>query len=402
MLKKILIITQNFYPVIGSAGNRMKNLYHFLREKNFKVTVLTTEPAYPNKELYDQPYFWDDDALNEAEEHIIRVAINRRHDGKSLLNRLFFYVEMMFRFFRTLWSLRKQSFDYLYVSSPPIFIVFTAIIGKWLTKATLILEVRDLWPDSLLGVKKFQNKWIIRLCRWAEKMMYHQANMIVINSTGFAAHIEQEESTKAKKLIYLPNGARQHELTKSKRQDDCFRVVYTGNVGLAQNIDRLKKFAQRLHERNMQFDIVGYGYWLEHFCQFVNEQKLTNVHIHQPTTRNQCLQLIKQSDVAVAFLNDHRVFSTVLPGKLIDYMICQTPIVAGLTGVAADTIIKNNIGYVFPQQNVDDMIQQIETIKKEPALKKQLQQNCYKTVKRDYLWENNIENLMKEIATPTS
>src|SRR5699024_7608219 len=116
------------------------------------------------------------------------------------------------------------------------------------------LEIRDLWPDSLLGIKRFQNKWIIRLFRKAEKVMYRQAKIIVINSKGFLKHIQKEIEKTSKKIIYLPNGANEKELSVKRHHNNHFRIIYTGNVGLAQDIHRLKKLARRLHERGFHFD----------------------------------------------------------------------------------------------------------------------------------------------------
>ncbi|RIM13933.1 glycosyltransferase WbuB, partial [Staphylococcus chromogenes] len=45
--KKLLIITQNFYPELGSAANRMKMLFRHFTEENVKTHVLTTYPSYP-------------------------------------------------------------------------------------------------------------------------------------------------------------------------------------------------------------------------------------------------------------------------------------------------------------------------------------------------------------------
>ncbi|WP_062320403.1 hypothetical protein [Halolactibacillus sp. JCM 19043] len=49
MNKKVLILTQNFYPVVGSAGNRMKNIFELLNEHDVQTDVVTIEPSYPNK-----------------------------------------------------------------------------------------------------------------------------------------------------------------------------------------------------------------------------------------------------------------------------------------------------------------------------------------------------------------
>ena len=47
---KILLITQNFYPEIGSGANRFKNLYIQLSKKH-DVKVVTTIPSYPNERM---------------------------------------------------------------------------------------------------------------------------------------------------------------------------------------------------------------------------------------------------------------------------------------------------------------------------------------------------------------
>jgi len=74
-MKKILMITQNFYPEIGSAANRMKNIYLELKERGYDVTVLTSEPSYPNRNLYKDSSYWDD---KKVEEDIIRIQPKTR------------------------------------------------------------------------------------------------------------------------------------------------------------------------------------------------------------------------------------------------------------------------------------------------------------------------------------
>lgn len=130
---------------------------------------------------------------------------------------------------------------------PPIFIVLSALIGRRLIHSKLILEVRDLWPDSLTGgVKSFDKKWIINIFQYLEKKMYRTADTIVINSQGFRQHIEKKLKTD-KEIIYLPNGPRQYELHANRKNHDEFKVIYAGNLGLAQDIDRLKQVAQDLN-----------------------------------------------------------------------------------------------------------------------------------------------------------
>ncbi|MDC3411818.1 glycosyltransferase family 4 protein [Aquibacillus sp. 3ASR75-11] len=397
MTKKVLIMTQNFYPVIGSAGNRMKNIFQLLNDqKGMEVHVLTTEPAYPNKSMYSNDDLWDDEAVNRETEKINRIPIKNKRFSNHIFSRLFFYVEIMYRFFLKLFELKKNKYDYILVSTPPIFIVLSAFIGRRLFGAKLILEVRDLWPDSLLGVKAFDHPFIIRIFRYLEKKMYRNADYIVINSKGFEDHIVSKLN-KRKPIIYLPNGPRINELVKDKVKKEEFSVIYAGNLGLAQDVNRLKSIAILLNNHNIRFDVLGYGIKTNEFKTLLRENKLNNVHIHEPTTRKKSLNIIKNSDLGIAFLNDEEVFSTVLPGKILDYMTCQTPIVAGVKGTAADMITSNKTGFVFDSDSIDAMINKILELKNDKQQVDMLEENCYYTITNRFVWENNIDKLVEII-----
>lgn len=394
MTKKVLIMTQNFYPVIGSAGNRMKNIFQLLNQHGIETVVLTTEPAYPNKNLYKDPKFWDDEELNNENQKIIRVPIKTNKFSNHIMNRLFFYLEIMVRFLLVLWKIRKEKYDFIYVSTPPIFIVFSACIGKFFMKSKLILEVRDLWPDSLVGVKAFNYPFIINIFRMLEAKMYRIADYIVINSLGFTDHIKNKLKNKETPMIYLPNGPRESEITETKVPSSDFKVVYTGNLGLAQDIDRLKQIATMLDQHHIRFEVIGYGMKTDEFITYLKENNLNHVQVQQPTTRKKSLELIKNSNIAIAFLNNNDIFSTVLPGKIIDYMTCKTPIIAGIKGVAAELIEKNNAGYVFHDNEVEKMIEQIVYLKNDQEKQVQLGDNGLEIIKKEYLWEKNIMKLL--------
>ena len=398
MPKKVLIMTQNFYPVIGSAGNRMKNIFQLLNEHDIEADVLTTVPAYPNKNLYKDREFWDDEQLNSKTDKIFRVAIKNNNVSNRIFNRIFFYLEIMFRFLTMLWKLRKKKYDYILVSTPPIFIVFSAFIGKLIFRNKLILEVRDLWPDSLVGVKSFDSSFIIRIFRWFEKKMYRKSDSIIINSTGFLGHIQDKLGKDKKEIIYLPNGPRNYELQDIPRtQLNEFRVVYTGNLGLAQDIDRLKLTAKLLNDKEMNFDVIGYGVRAKEFEDYIKQNNLTRVHIHKPTTRKKSLELIKRCHVAIAFLNNEDVFSTVLPGKIVDYITCKTPVVAGVKGTAAKLLVENKVGYAVESEDAHEIVDKISELRVDKNQLNELASHCESLVRKEFLWEKNIIKLIEII-----
>ena len=391
--KKVLMLTQNFYPAIGSAGNRMKNIFQLLLSHDIDIEVLTIEPSYPNKNMYKDRMFWDDEEVNQLSNRITRIPIKSRKFTNRLVSRLFFYLEIMYRFLIEVWKRRKDNIDYIYVSTPPIFIVLSALFGKTIIKNKLILEVRDLWPDSLTGVRAFDNKMIIGLFRFLEKRMYAKADKIVINSVGFKSHIESKLKASTP-IIYVPNGPREKEITVSEDKRDGFRVIYAGNLGMAQDIDRLKELASLLNKHEIHFDVLGYGMKKNEFQDYIQNENLTYVNLHEPTTREKSLQLIKNSHVSIAFLNDEEVFSTVLPGKVIDYMTCQTPIVAGVKGVAANIIHQHQTGYAIETTELAPIVEKVLELRDNPELLANMKKNCLKVIQTEFLWEHNIEKIV--------
>ena len=214
-MKKILIISQNFYPEIGSAGNRMKNIYLLLKERDFEIDVLTTDPTYPNKNIYKEEHFWDSEELN-VDLSIHRIKIRNKKYSRNIMNRLIYYLEMALRMILYVLLSRKK-YDAVFVTSPPIFVAVVGLIAKLRFKARLILDIRDLWPESLKGVGVFDYPMIIYLFKKIEKMLYKNAANIVVNSRGFIEYIDSMSSSFSEKIIYVPNGAEPTKLANETR-----------------------------------------------------------------------------------------------------------------------------------------------------------------------------------------
>ena len=391
--KRLLVISQNFYPEIGSAGNRIKNIYQLLN-KQYEVHVLTTEASYPNKKLYVEKQFWHDRELNE-DEHIHRVKVANRKYTRSMFNRLLYYLEMMCRM---IWMIifSKSRYDAVLVTSPPIFLGVVGVLAKFRFKAKLILDVRDLWPDSLRGVGVFNYKWIISLFELMEKYLYNRADSIVINSRGFHRHIKSRLK-KEKPIYFIPNSIRKEELAFERQEKGEFAAVYSGNIGLAQDVEFLKKLSMALHEQSIRLNIVGFGLKKGELQQFVKEHKLKNVHFIRAMTRKECLELIQQNHVGVLCLKDEEVFETVLPGKMIDYIACGLPIAAGASGYIKSLIEEKEIGYVSESRNVDEIARFIAHLKNHRNVAEEIALNNRKVIHQNFLWESNIQTLIDAI-----
>jgi len=392
--KKILLISQHFYPEIGSAANRMKNIYIELKEKGFDVKVLTLEPRYPSRELYEDQQFWNEPLIDEKD--IIRIDPSIKKQSGSILKRLYLYLEVMVRFIGTIFK-QKAEFDYIFVTSPPIFVGVAGLIAKWKLKAPLILDIRDLWPESLTGVQVFSNPLILKTAYKVEEILYKKATKIIVNSRSFIQYMTNKNVSKDK-ITFLPNSLTESELAYEEAQleKENITVIYTGNLGLAQDLHKFMKTAALLKEnKSINFSIIGYGKNTNEVKNYIDSNGLSNVTLHTAKSRNETLKLVASADIAYVSLVNQEVFKTVLPGKIIDYMCVKKPIIGDVAGYASEIIHEANCGIILKEDTPEELVENIYKLANDPNLRKNYGENGYQYAYKNLRWKTNINVLLK-------
>ncbi|WP_251138684.1 glycosyltransferase family 4 protein [Exiguobacterium sp. s166] len=391
----VLMICQNFYPEIGSAANRMKNIFKRMEQQGSNVHVLTSEPLYPTAELYTDAMFWDEPSLDAA--NITRIQPRDLRATTNLWRRLRLFLEQFVLAVREVRQDQKQ-YSYIYATTPSIFMGLVGVVAKFIKKAPLVLDVRDLWPESLVGVGITKSRVLLAPLYWLEKWMYHRADQIVINSEGFRSYIESK-GIAPEKIHYIPNSIEENEwLIKRRKVSEQVRVVYTGNIGLAQDVFLLLDVAEQLQEDgNIEFHVVGYGYHKEKFEEHVLKRGLTNIHFMNAMPRWDALKQLAKSDIAFATLVESPAFDTVTPGKIIDYMAMGCAIVGAVSGHAAKVIEEAGAGFVSRERCRETIVGQIRYLAEHPEAREAMGQSGVAYVQTHFDWEQNQERLFEAI-----
>lgn len=386
---KLLLVTQNFYPEIGSGANRFKNLYRLL-SKNNKVDVLTTQPSYPNEKMYKDLKYWNDEVVNTSDD-IYRISMKIDKQSKSMFMRLLYYIELGYKV-RKFIKTNEAHYDVLYVTTPNIFIPWAAFFLQRL-KPKKVLEVRDLWPDSLIGIEKLNVvRYIHPFLKFLEKRMYQKAHMIIINNEGFREHIRNLAPAKA--IHYFPNAFCREEIAFRDASQE-FKVIYTGNIGFAQSFEQLIQISERLEKHKIKFNAVVYGVNAQKFIDYMKAKEFMYVRVFHEKNREECLEMIREHNIQLAILKHTDTFLKVLPGKIIDGIGCGVPVVANLGGYASDLINKYQVGYSKESASTDEIIDAILQIKDDSTLEEKLRKNARALVEKEFVWEKNILELEK-------
>ena len=156
MPKRILLITQWFDPEPTFKG------ILFAKElvaRGFEVEVITGFPNYPGGVLYEGYRI----KLIQKEKVdgvlITRVPLFPSHD-KSKFGRIANYIS--FALSSLIYGLIFAKRPHLiYAYHPPLTVGVSAIIIKLFRRVPIVLDIQDMWPDTLRATGMISNSYIL-------------------------------------------------------------------------------------------------------------------------------------------------------------------------------------------------------------------------------------------------
>ena len=79
----------------------------------------------------------------------------------------------------------------------------------------------------------------------------------------------------------------------------------------------------------------------------MKKEQISNVELIPPTSRKELINYYKETNFLFLHLNDYVAFEKVLPSKIFEYGAFDKPIIAGVSGYAAQFIEKKLTNYII-------------------------------------------------------
>ena len=346
MEKNILILTNHFYP----ETFKINDICLKLSEKKYKVKVITSIPNYPRGDFFNgYSYFKRNrERLNNNLE-VIRLPIVSRGKAGSIrliLNYLTYFISLIVYFFFNLFSLRKYDVIFIHHTSPPFLIIPPAIL-KPFYNFKLILWDLDMWPETLKAMKIIENRLGLYTLEMIMSGLYKACDNILLSSKSFYEIAKNRVDDN--KLMYFPNWADQILETsnskKRKKNNNTINVMYTGNIGYAQDFEGLVKVLRNCYFVNFIF--VGEGRYLHKLKKLIKKFRLQNRVKFKTFQKLENLpEIVESADFMYLSLKNKEIFKKTVPAKLQTYMCLKKPIIAMISGEANEIIQESNCGMV--------------------------------------------------------
>ncbi len=390
---QILFLTHYFPPEGNAPASRTHETCKRWVRDGHQVCVITGVPSAPDGIVYGgyrRRFAPQREQVDGIE--VIRVwsyvAPNR-----GILRRILNFVTFMVT--ATLTGLFVRRPDVVIATSPQFFCGWAGVILSRLRRLPFVLEIRDMWPDSIVAVEALREGMLIRVLYRLERWMYAAADHIVTVGEGYRGELLAKGAA-PEKVTVVPNGIDTElfyplppdpRLKKDLGLEGRFVCSYLGTIGMACGLRVVLEAARILRDRNVRdivFLLVGDGAAREDLEARARKDDLDAVIFLGQQPKGKIPPLLEITDVALVHLKRESLFGTVMPSKIFEAAAMGRPILLGVEGHAAKLVSDYEMGVCFEPENAEQLVAGLLRLREDPELRKRMGQNGQQLVTKSF------------------
>lgn len=387
MKKKILLISQHYYPDMVSTGLHMTELT--TRWKN----------NYPDTEIH---VFVGENSREQSESKLVEhevyqgVEINRvsnvgRHHG-GLLDRLLFSIGFLIKAFMFVLK-RRSYYDVLIITTNPPFLGILAMLFNMVFKLPYVIIAYDIYPQILakMGVLKEEN-FVYRFWSWLNIKVYNRAEKIVSIGDDMTQVILKNMKVKdpskislihnwSDKLTVFPVNRDENLFIKEHHLQDKKILLYSGTLGSTHNIEVILEAARDLRQHtDILFLFIGAGAKSKLVQDYITNSGNSNVMFLPFQPIEIISQTLSSAELAFVCL-DSSYTGLSVPSKSYGLLAAKVPLVGILdsTSEIAMMIKKHDCGVVWNEATNERLSSILLRLLSDKELLDKMKENSYKT-----------------------
>ena len=359
---RLIFFTHYFPPESNAPASRTYEHCRRWVEQGHEVTVITCAPNVPNGVVYEgyRNRLWPQRETMDGIEVLRTWTYVAPNAGgfKRVLN----FVSYLFSAVWTcLFFCRRP--DIMIATSPQFFCGWAGVVGSWIKWCPMILEIRDIWPESIVTVGAMKKGWVTRVLEVLERWMYRSANFIVAVGNGYRDNILAKVDV-GDRIAVITNGvdlelfhpqAPSAEFLQRHQLTGKFVCSYVGTIGMAHGLGIVVEAARLLQQQGRQdiaFCIVGDGAKREPLEAQIREAGVDAlVRLTGRLPKAEMPEVLASSHCLLVHLKKSELFQTVIPSKIFEAMAMKRPLIMGVQGEAAEIVQQAGCGIEIESEN---------------------------------------------------
>jgi glycosyltransferase involved in cell wall biosynthesis len=379
---RILFLSHYYPPEVNAPATRTYE--HCVRwaRAGHEVTVITCAPNCPDGVLFEG---YKNRLRPQVEEiegvRVVRVWTYLAPNAGTLpriVNYLSYLVSAVIA------SIRLSRPDVVVATSPQFFCGWAGVLVSRLKRVPFVLEIRDIWPESIEAVGAMRNRPLLRLLEWLEIRMYRAADRIVAVGNGYRQKILEKVDI-PDRVSVVTNGVDLERFVPTDPDqrflhvwdlENKFVCSYIGTIGMAHGLEVVLEAARMLRDKgrsDIAFCLVGDGAVRQRLQEEVERDGLQqSVVFTGMLPKEDMPRVLASSDACLIHLRKCELFGTVIPSKLFETMAMGRPIIMGVEGEARDIVNWANAGLEMEPGSAESLVQCVESLADQPGLTAEL------------------------------
>lgn len=367
---RILYLHQYFATPECATGTRSYEFGRLLVERGHQVTVVSGTSAlepWLGPTVHDGPRTMSHDGLE------LVLVPDKYEQTRSKIKRLRGFSRFVRGAVKHGWSLPEP--DVVFCTSPPLPIALSGIALAKKHGVPLVLEIRDLWPESLIEFGDISPTHPgILAAQGLEWVAYKGADRIVATTPGckrtLVARGLDPDTIDVVELgadpgLFQP-GSGDGSYRKAWGAEGRFVALFPGAHGIANGLDILVDAAKILQDRDSKVLIVlvGRGQLKPDLMAQAERHGLTNIRFLDPVPKTELVQMIDEIDVGLAILKPCGLLDRILSNKLFDFLAAGKPVMANLPGDMKAVLEEGDCGFFVPDMTPQGLADALDSASK--------------------------------------
>jgi glycosyltransferase involved in cell wall biosynthesis len=365
---RILFLSHYFPPEVNAPASRTFEHGRVWVEHGHEVDVITNVPNHPAGRIYPgyRNRLYQAETMSGVRVHRVLTAVA---PNRGFLRRTINYVFYLVMAALCAPFLRRP--DVVVSTSPQFFCGLAGYVVSRIKRVPWILEIRDLWPESITTVGAMKPSLTIRLLERVEAFAYRRADRIVSVTESFVERLAARCGDPSK-IVVIKNGVDLEffdpsssgvALASALGIEGKFVAAYVGTHGMAHGLEVILRAAEQLRDReDIVFVMAGDGAERERLVREKEEMGLRNVLILGQLPKKQMPQLWGLTDVSLVLLRSRPLFGLVLPSKLFEAMGMAKPVILGVRGESQRLLGESGAGLCIEPENAEELAAAVRTL----------------------------------------
>lgn len=368
----ILFLSHYFPPEVNAtAGRTYDHAVRWAKQPGVKVTVITNHPNHPRGKIF--PGHKNRALTREVIDGVEVFRVKGLFAANAgLLRRMLSFLFFVFAVWPAV--LRAGRPDLVVATSPQLLCALAGLLTAWFKRCPFVMEVCDIWPESIVSVGVMKDGIFIRLLEKLELFLYRRSSLIITATPGVKDNLVGR-GIRAQKVVTITNGVdielfRPEPAPVALKQrigvDKKFVASYIGTVGLSQGLDVLLEAGRLLgDQKHIQLLVVGDGAAWQALDD--GTTLLNNLRVLPAVSKEEVKHYYAASDVCLVLVKEDPLFQSSIPSKVFEIMAMSRPIIHSAPGGEFERIIAEaGCGDMVEPGDADMLAKAIARLAEEP------------------------------------